>query len=164
MALDLRAAEVDADSHARGFSSFPPARFQWLAPRRQAPRRPRIRPGAGDEALLDPRGALAVTLGALTLAMLLGSASFDFRRYTVHRQRLQKVLREQPGRSPDPGPGGRGATLLAVARTREEVEREASSRGGKSTAEIREKGARHAETRVYQSSDMLYFVFFDGAD
>ena len=30
-------------------------------------------------------GALVVTLGALTLAMLLGSASFDFRRYTVHR-------------------------------------------------------------------------------
>ena len=41
-------------------------------------------------------GALAVTLGALTLAMLLGSASFDFRRYTVHRQRLQDGLQFLP--------------------------------------------------------------------
>jgi hypothetical protein len=108
-------------------------------------------------------GALAVTLGALTLAMLLGSASFDFRRYTVHRQRLQKVLREQPTADRlTRGLADEGTTLLAVARTHEEVEREASVRGGKSTAEIREKGARHAETRVYQSGDMLYFVFFDG--
>ncbi len=38
-------------------------------------------------------GALAVTLGSLTLAMLLGSASFDFRRYTVHDRRMHKVLR-----------------------------------------------------------------------
>jgi len=109
-------------------------------------------------------GALAVTLGALTLAMLLGSASFDFRRYSVHRQRLQKVLREQPSADRlTRGLADEGTTLLAVARTREEVEREASVRGGKSTAEIREKGARHAETRVYQAGDMLYFVFFDGA-
>jgi len=108
-------------------------------------------------------GALAVTLGALTLAMLLGSASFDFRRYTVHRQRLQKVLREQPTADRlTRGLADEGTTLLAVARTHEEVEREASVRGGKSTAEIREKGARHAETRVYQTGDMLYFVFFDG--
>lgn len=108
-------------------------------------------------------GALAVTLGALTLAMLLGSASFDFRRYTVHRQRLQKVLREQPTADRlTRGLADEGTTLLAVARTHEEVEREASVRGGKSTAEIREKGARHAEVRVYQSGDMLYFVFFDG--
>jgi hypothetical protein len=107
-------------------------------------------------------GALAVTLGALTLAMLLGSASFDFRRYTVHRQRLQKVLREQPTADRlTRGLADEGTTLLAVARTHEEVERVASLRGGKSTGEIREKGARHAETRVYQSGDMLYFVFFD---
>jgi hypothetical protein len=108
-------------------------------------------------------GALAVTLGALTLAMLLGSASFDFRRYTVHRQRLQKVLREQPTADRlTRGLADEGTTLLAVARAHEEVEREASVRGGKSAAEIREKGARHAEVRVYQSGDMLYFVFFDG--
>jgi hypothetical protein len=106
--------------------------------------------------------ALVVTLGALTLAMLLGSASFDFRRYTVHQRRMQKVLREQPTADRlTRGLADEGTTLLAVARTREEVQREASARGGKKAAEILERGARHAEARVYQAGDMLYFVFFD---
>ena len=109
-------------------------------------------------------GALAVTLGALALAMLLGSASFDFRRYTVHRQRMQKVLREQPTADRlTRGLADEGTVLLAVLRSREDVGREASARGGKNAAEVREKAARHAETRVYQASDMLYFVFFDTA-
>jgi len=108
--------------------------------------------------------ALAVTLGALTLAMLLGSASFDFRRYTVHQRRMQNVLREQPTADRlTRGLADEGTALLAVAATRDAVEREASARGGKKAAEIREKGARHAETRVYQAGDMLYFVFFDTA-
>jgi hypothetical protein len=107
-------------------------------------------------------GALAVTLGALTLAMLLGSTSFDFRRYTVHQRRMQKVLREQPTADRlTRGLADEGTAQLAVARTREEVEALASTRGGKKAAEIREKGARHAETRVYQAGDMLYFVYFD---
>jgi hypothetical protein len=107
-------------------------------------------------------GALAVTLGSLTLAMLLGSASFDFRRYTVHERRMQKVLREQPTADRlTRGLADEGTALLAVAATREAVEREAAARGGKRAAEIREKGARHAETRVYLAGDMLYFVFFD---
>ena len=107
-------------------------------------------------------GALAVTLGALTLAMVLGSASFDFRRYTVHQQRMQKVLREQPTADRlTRGLADEGTVLLAVLRSREDVGREASARGGKNAAEVREKAARHAETRVYQASDMLYFVYFD---
>ena len=107
-------------------------------------------------------GALAVTLGALTLAMVLGSASFDFRRYTVHQQRMQKVLREQPTADRlTRGLADEGTVLLAVLRSREDVGREASARGGKKAAEVREKADRHAETRVYQASDMLYFVYFD---
>jgi hypothetical protein len=107
-------------------------------------------------------GALVVTLGSLTLAMLLGSASFDFRRYTVHERRMQKVLREQPTADRlTRGLADEGTALLAVAATREAVEREATARGGKKSAEIREKGVRHAETRVYLAGDMLYFVFFD---
>jgi hypothetical protein len=109
-------------------------------------------------------GALAVTLGALALAMLLGSASFDFRRYTVHQRRMEKVLREQPSAERlTRGLAEEGTALLAVARTHEEREREVSARGGRRAAEIRDKGARHAETRVYQAGDMLYFVYFDEA-
>ena len=109
-------------------------------------------------------GALAVTLGALALAMLLGSASFDFRRYTVHQQRLQRVLREQPTADRlTRGLADEGTPLLAVLSTRDEVEKEATARGRKKAAEIREKGGRGAQTRVYQAGDMLYFVYFDEA-
>jgi hypothetical protein len=109
-------------------------------------------------------GALVVTLGSLTLAMLLGSASFDFRRFAVHQGRMRKVLREQPSAERlTRGLADEGTRLLAVARTPEEVEREASARGGRKATEIREKGARHPETRVYAAGDMLYFVYFDSA-
>jgi hypothetical protein len=109
-------------------------------------------------------GALAVTLGALALAMLLGSASFDFRRYTVHQQRLQRVLREQPTADRlTRGLADEGTPLLAVLSTRDEVEKEATARGRKKAAEIREKSGRGAQTRVYQAGDMLYFVYFDEA-
>ncbi len=107
-------------------------------------------------------GAAVVTLAALALAMLLGSASFDFRRYTQHQRRLAKVLREQPTADRlTRGLADEGTILLAVARTPEEVERLASARGGNKAAEIREKAARSAETRVYQTADMLYFIYFD---
>jgi hypothetical protein len=76
---------------------------------------------------------------------------------------MQKVLREQPTADRlTRGLADEGTAQIAVARTREEVEREASARGGRKASEIREKGARHVETRVYQAGDMLYFVYFDG--
>ena len=108
--------------------------------------------------------ALVVTLGSLTLAMLLGSASFDFRRFTVHQRRMAKVLREAPSAERlTKGLADEGTPLLAVLAAKADVEREASARGGNKAAEIREKGARHAETRIYQAGDMLYFVYFDAA-
>jgi hypothetical protein len=107
-------------------------------------------------------GAAAVTLGSLTLALILGSAGFDFRRYTQHQRRLQKVMREQPTvdlltRAFQE----EGTTLLAAPATPEEKERAIAGHGRQKTAEIREKSARHAQTRVYQTADMLYFVYFD---
>jgi hypothetical protein len=107
-------------------------------------------------------GALVVTLAALALAMLLGSASFDVRRYSQHHGRLAKVMREQPTADRlTRGLADEGTVLVDVARTPPDVEREASTRGGKKAAEIREKAANSAETRVYQTADMLYFIYFD---
>jgi hypothetical protein len=109
-------------------------------------------------------GALAIALGTLILALLLGAAGFDFRRYTVHQRRMQKVLQQQPtAERLTRGLADEGTVLLAVAATRDAVNGEASARGGSRAAEIREKGTRHAETRVYQAGDMLYFVYFDAA-
>ncbi len=109
-------------------------------------------------------GAAVVTIAARALAMHLGSASFDFRRYTQHQRRLAKVMREQPTADRlTRGLADEGTVLIAVATTPQDVEREASARGGKKAAEIRDKGARNAETRVYQTADMLYFIYFDKA-
>jgi hypothetical protein len=107
-------------------------------------------------------GAVVVTLSTLALAMLLGSAGFDIRRYTQHHRRLVKVMTAQPTADRlTRGFADEGTVLIAVAATPADVEREASARGGKQAAEIRDKGSRHAETRVYQTADMLYFVYFD---
>jgi hypothetical protein len=107
-------------------------------------------------------GALAVTLAALALAMLLGSASFDFRRYTQHESRLRKVMREAPTVDRlTQGLQDEGTPLVAAPKDREEASRVAAQLGGVKTAEVRAKAARYAQTRVYRASDMLYFVYFD---
>ncbi len=107
-------------------------------------------------------GALAATLGALGIAFWLGSASFDVRRYSQHNGRLANVMREKPSAERlTRGLEAEGTPLLLIAATAEEKQRAAVTRGGAQLAEIREKAARHAELRVYQAGDMLYFVFFD---
>jgi hypothetical protein len=108
-------------------------------------------------------GALAVTLGALALAFWLGSASFDVRRFGQHNARLAKVMREQPSAERlTRGLAAEGTVLVVTAVSAEEKERAASGLGAARLAEIREKTARHAELRVYQTADMLYFIYFDG--
>ena len=107
-------------------------------------------------------GALAVTLAALLAALWLGAASFDARRYDQHRRRLEKVMGEQPTADRlTRGLAAEGSPLILTAATAEEKERAAVARGGARSSEIREKATRHAELRVYQAGDMLYFVYFD---
>ena len=107
-------------------------------------------------------GALAATIGALTVAFWLGSASFDARRYSQHYGRLAKMMHEKP--SADRltlGLAAEGTELLKAATKAEDKEQILLARGGARLAEIREKAARYPELRVYLAGDMLYFVFFD---
>jgi hypothetical protein len=106
-------------------------------------------------------GALVVTLAALSLAMLLGSASFDFRRYAQHEGRLRKVLREQPtAERLTQGLADEGTALVATGRSEDERQGIAA-RGGRKLAETRAKAARYAQLRLFETPDMLYFVYFD---
>ncbi len=108
-------------------------------------------------------GALVVTLAALGLAMLLGSASFDFRRYTQHENRLRRVMRQQPtAEQLTQGLQDEGTLLLGSATERAQAERLIAERGGRKQGELRAKAARYAQLRVFRAADMLYFVFFDG--
>jgi hypothetical protein len=107
-------------------------------------------------------GAAALTLGALAVVMLVGSATFHFRRHLDHDSRLRKVMREQPTADRlTRGLADEGAGLRLVTRHAEEAEREVPEGGREKRDEVREKAARHAETRVYVAYDMLYFVYFD---
>lgn len=107
-------------------------------------------------------GALAVTLAALALAMLLGSASFDFRRFTQHEGRLRKVMREEPTADRlTRGLLDEGTLLVAAPATREETARVVAEHAGAKSTEVRVKSLRYAQMRVFRASDMLYFVYFD---
>ena len=109
-------------------------------------------------------GALVVTLAILTLAFWLGSASFDIRRYRLHYQRLANVMLEKPDSDRlTRGLEAEGSRLAATAKSAAEEERLASERGKERLAEIRDKAARYPELRVYEASDMLYFIYFDEA-
>jgi hypothetical protein len=107
-------------------------------------------------------GAFLVTITALGIALLLGSASFDFRRFSQHEGRLRRVLREQPtAERLTRGLADEGTPLLATALRPEDVERLIAAYGGKKATEIREKAGRFAQMRVFRAADMLYFVYFD---
>ena len=107
-------------------------------------------------------GALAATLGALSLAFWLGSASFDARRYGQHQQRLSRVMQEQPSADRlTRGLAAEGTLLLVTATTAEAREEAAVAHGGARLAEIREQASRHSEMRVYRAGDMIYFIYFD---
>ena len=107
-------------------------------------------------------GALVVTLGALAVAMLLGSASFDYRRFSQHEGRLRRVMREAPTADRlTRGLQDEGTPLIAAPTSGEEKERVIAARGGSKAAELRRKAARYPQLRVYRAADMLYFVWFD---
>lgn len=107
-------------------------------------------------------GALVVTFGSLTLAMLLGSASFTFRTTTQHHQRMVRVMRQHPVVSQlTQAFKDEGTAVLSEPATPAEVERVISERGGRKAAELRQKAAHNPQLRVFGTSDMLYFVFFD---
>jgi hypothetical protein len=110
-------------------------------------------------------GALTATAFALGVALLLGSLGFNYHRQLEHETLLRQV--EERHWTADHLTRWlqevKGAPLLAVLRTPAEVDGEARALGDGKAAEIREKAARSAETRVYQAGDMLYFIYFDSA-
>ncbi len=107
-------------------------------------------------------GALIVTVAALTLAMLLGSASFDYRRYSQHEGRLRRVMLQQPTADRlTQGLQEEGTPLIAAPTDRRQAERVIAEHGGPKIAELRRKAERYPLLRVYRAADMLYFVYFD---
>ncbi len=107
-------------------------------------------------------GSLAVTGLLVTLALLLGNAGFNARRFTQHESRLKKLLPQQPTlEQVVRGLIDEGTPLLASAATAEELRRLAQERGQARQAEIMDKGQRFPQVRVFLAGDMIYFIYFD---
>jgi hypothetical protein len=107
-------------------------------------------------------GALAVSLAMLGLALLLGSATFDYRRFSQHEGRLRRVMREQPtAERLTRGLEEEGTPLLEAPATPGDEKRVIAALGRNKVVELRAKAARYPQLRVFRAADMLYFVFFD---
>jgi hypothetical protein len=109
-------------------------------------------------------GAFVATVAVLVLSMILGSATFDYRRFAQHQRRLERVMREHPtAERLTQGLKDEGSPLLAAPATAEERRRVIAEFGGSKAAEIRDKAQRYPHLRVFGAADMLYFVFFDAS-
>ncbi|HLA76154.1 MAG TPA: hypothetical protein VJU18_01110 [Vicinamibacteria bacterium] len=107
-------------------------------------------------------GSLATTGFLVMLALLLGNAGFNARRFTQHENRLKKLLPHEPTlQQIVKGLHDEGTPLLASASNGEDLRRLAQERGRLRQAEIIEKGRRYPEVRVFLAGDMIYFIYFD---
>jgi hypothetical protein len=108
-------------------------------------------------------GALAVTLAALSLAMLTGSLAFHYHRNMEHEVLLKAVLARNPSAEALTLwlQKVKAAPLVASPQTREETARVVAEHAGSKAPEVRAKATRYPQMRVYQAADMLYFIYFD---
>ena len=108
-------------------------------------------------------GALAVTLAALSIAMLAGNLAFHYHRNMEHEVLLKEVLARKPSAEALTLwlQKVKEVSLIAAPKNRGEADRVVAEHGGAKAAEVRAKAARYAQMRVYQASDMLYFIYFD---
>lgn len=106
--------------------------------------------------------AALLTAASLTLALLLGSWGFDYRRYQQHEARLARLVLLRPElERVVAGLEAEGSPLVASPRDAGEIDALVDRFRGQKREEIRDKAARFAETRVFAAADMAYFLYFD---
>ena len=107
-------------------------------------------------------GAFTATAATLALAFLLGAWGFDYRRYSQHEGRLQRVLEQQPTIGQvTAGLEDEGALVLSAPETAEELEKVIVVHGGERAEGLLLKARRWGHLRVFRAADMLYFIFYD---
>jgi hypothetical protein len=108
--------------------------------------------------------AAAVTALLAVLALLLGAWGFDFRRYSQHSGRLQRLLQHQPTLEQVVAAlQDEGSPLLAAPDDEPSLRAQAARRGGDKATEVLARGRRWRHTRVFLAGDMVYFIYFDDA-
>jgi hypothetical protein len=107
---------------------------------------------AGNLRLAIIAGSLAVTAGTAALAFLLGGVGYDVRRFSIHEGRLERLVAKEPTlEQVTEGLAAEGARLVAGD----------GIDAGPRQAEVAEKARRWGTVRVFETADMLYFLYFD---
>jgi hypothetical protein len=110
-------------------------------------------------------GAVAVTAALFAVAYLLGMWAYAFRLQASHEARLARVLAQKPtGEQITQGLALQGDTLLATPSTSGDLTQAIERWGGRRGQEIRTMFGHWGRMRVYQASEMVYFVYFDAND
>ena len=110
-------------------------------------------------------GAFVVTVATLGVALMLGTWAFEYRRYSQHETRLERVMAQEPTMARlTEGLANEGTTVLAAPETAEELQVAIDTHGGAIAETMRQKARRWPRLRVYRSADMIYFIFFDEND
>ena len=110
-------------------------------------------------------GAFVVTAATLGVALMLGTWAFEYRRYSLHETRLERVMEQEPtiARLTE-GLENEGTTVLAAPETAEDLRVAIDTHGEAAADVLRQKARRWPSLRVYRSADMIYFIFFDDDD
>jgi hypothetical protein len=110
-------------------------------------------------------GAFVVSAATLGVALMLGTWAFEYRRYSQHETRLERVMAQEPTMARlTEGLANEGTTILAAPETARGVEIAIDTHGEAAADTLRQKARRWPSLRVYRSADMIYFIFFDDDD
>src|SRR5262245_29307850 len=108
--------------------------------------------------------ALAVTIGGLVVALLLGRFAYDIRRSNMHEARLKRILVQTPTVYQVTEGLKEKAPLVAIVESKEELEEALGRWSGEKRGTIEEKAKRFPQLRIFAAGDMMYFIFFDADD
>jgi hypothetical protein len=107
-------------------------------------------------------GSLALTGLLGYLAFLLGSVGYETRSFGMHDGRLRRLLALKPTlQQVTIGLHAEGTLLVATPSGEDALRRAAQRFAGPRRAEVLEKGRRWPTTRVFQSPDAVYVLYFD---
>jgi hypothetical protein len=110
-------------------------------------------------------GATVVTGLIVALALVLGTAAFDFRRMADHSARLARLRNMQPTfEQVRAALAKEGAPLIASPRGREDLAAFLADRDKQQRANILAKAQGWPRAHVFQAGEMSYFLFFDEKD
>jgi hypothetical protein len=122
---------------------------------------PTTRPGRTGRVVIIAASVLLAFL-ALALAFVLGAAYFKVRRYGAHEGRLQRLVAQQPHfEQVGAGLEQEGSRLLLTTGDERELRAFLGAHGNQKLDEVLAQARRHAITRVFQATDMLYVLYFD---